>query len=714
MNLAPSLAERLASLPPDMREDALSRLGVDKAAALRWDWRFWARPNQLAPEGDWFIWLVLAGRGFGKTRLGAEWVRQEISAGRASRIAIVADTAADARDVLVEGSSGLLGIYPPDERPSYEPSKRRLTWPNGAVATLYSAEDPDQLRGPQHDLALCFIAGTMVLTEHGEKPIEDISIGDLVQTRLGLRMVSSAGMTDHSAEIWEMVASDGRVLVGTGDHPVFVPGRGFCPLRGLRNGDTLSVWKTDTSSGAESAGISIKGATSRTGRAASIIASFTSTITEKLARWLISTTETRTSPTTISPTSWRSRGGSIFESMGRAGSSFGEQRSDAGTPERMSGGSANLARDCAPTVARRSLRSGCAPSFAPRRARRQISGLDTRAITVASVRRLNKRAQVYNITVDDQPEYFANGILVHNCDELAKYKYMKETYDQIMFGLRLGTRPRMCITTTPRPVPLIRELLAREDVAVTRGGTRENRANLASTFWQEMRNRYEGTRLGRQELDGEVVDDVPGALWTRRGLDECRTREEVLPSFKRVLVAVDPAVTSGDDADETGIIVVALGDDGRAYVLADASTVATPQGWATRAISMMDLHGGDAVVVEVNQGGDMVANTIRSVRPSVKIIEVRATRGKHVRAEPVSALYEQGRVAHVGGFPELEDQMVLMTPTGYQGDNSPDRLDALVWGVTGLFEAVIRPPASPAPPKMLPPRPRGAHAWMTR
>lgn len=454
MNLAPSLAERLASLPPDMREDALSRLGVDKAAALRWDWRFWARPNQLAPEGDWFIWLVLAGRGFGKTRLGAEWVRQEISAGRASRIAIVADTAADARDVLVEGASGLLGIYPPDERPSYEPSKRRLTWPNGAVATLYSAEDPDQLRGPQHDLALC--------------------------------------------------------------------------------------------------------------------------------------------------------------------------------------------------------------------------------------------------------------------DELAKWRYMREAFDQLMFGLRLGTRPRMCITTTPRPVPLIRELLAREDVAVTRGGTRENRANLAATFWQEMRNRYEGTRLGRQELDGEVVDDVPGALWTRRALDECRTREEALPSFKRVLVAVDPAVTSGDDADETGIIVVALGDDGRAYVLADASTVATPQGWATRAISMMDLHGGDAVVVEVNQGGDMVANTIRSVRPSVKIIEVRATRGKHVRAEPVSALYEQGRVAHVGAFPDLEDQQVLMTPTGYQGENSPDRLDALVWGITALFENVIRPPAAPPPPKMLHRRPMGPNAWMAR
>ncbi|TPE53301.1 ATP-binding protein [Amaricoccus solimangrovi] len=440
-------------MPPDMREEALARLGDEKAARLRWDWEFWSRPSQLPPPGDWDIWLVLAGRGFGKTRAGAEWVRAEVDAKRASRIAIVADTAADARDVLVEGASGLLSIYPPAQKPLYEPSKRRVTFHTGATATLYSAEDPEQLRGPQHDLALA--------------------------------------------------------------------------------------------------------------------------------------------------------------------------------------------------------------------------------------------------------------------DELAKWRYMQETFDQIMFGLRLGSKPRLMITTTPRPVPLIRELLAKPNVVVTRGGTRENRANLAASFWQAVHDRYAGTRLGRQELDGEVVDDVPGALWTRRVLDGCRVREDALPDFKRVVVAVDPAVTSGEEADETGIVCAALGEDGRAYVLEDASLVATPQGWASRAISTLDLRGGDALVVEVNQGGEMVAQTIRSVRPTARILEVRATRGKHVRAEPISALYEQGRVSHVGAFPDLEDQMVLMTAQGYLGDRSPDRLDALVWALTALFPNLIRPVASP-PPVNAPRAPAGQHEWMNR
>ena len=332
-----SLAERLADLPPDSRAHALSRLTEAQAAELLHDWRgFWARPEQLAPEGDWLVWMVLAGRGYGKTRVGAEWVREEVETGRARRIALVAETAADARDVMVEGPSGLLSIFPPADRPTYEPSKRRLTWKNGAVATLYNGTEPDQLRGPQHDLA-----------------------------------------------------------------------------------------------------------------------------------WI---------------------------------------------------------------------------------------------------------------------------------DELAKFRYAQEAWDQLMFGLRLGARPRALVTTTPRPIPIVRELLKREgtDVVVTRGSTLANRSNLATSFLQALQDRYAGTRLGRQEIEAEVLDDVPGALWTRKMLDDNRVAEALLPALKRIVVAVDPAVTSDDTSDEpgeNGISVVGLGVNGHAYVLDDASLMGRPHEWASRAVAMHEDRG---------------------------------------------------------------------------------------------------------------------------
>ncbi len=454
-----SLAERLAALPLDVREEAIRQLGDEQSARLRHDWRgFWARPAQIAPGGDWDIWLVLAGRGFGKTRTGVEWLREVVAAKQTGgRVALVAETAADARDVLVEGESGLLSIYPRAERPIYEPSKRRLTWPCGTIGSLFNATEPDQLRGPQHGAALC--------------------------------------------------------------------------------------------------------------------------------------------------------------------------------------------------------------------------------------------------------------------DELSKWKYSQESWDQLQFGLRIGPKPRVCITTTPRPIPIIREMVKRaaagEGVVITRGGTGENRSNLAESFWKAVVERYAGTRLGRQELDAEVLDDVPGALWTRAMIDAARVREEDLPPMKRILVSVDPAVTSGEDADEHGIICGGVGEDQRGYVLDDASIQGTPDAWARRAISTLDRHGGDGVVVEVNQGGEMVAATLRSVRPSLRIIEVRASRGKHVRAEPIAALYEQGRISHIASFARLEDQMCLMTAQGYIGDRSPDRLDALVWLFTELFPAItkaVRKHEHPEPRRA----PAGAASWMAR
>ncbi|ADU50161.1 hypothetical protein Tmar_0036 [Thermaerobacter marianensis DSM 12885] len=400
----------------------MAELSDEEAEALLYDWRFWARPKQLPPEGPWRIWLILAGRGFGKTRTGAEWVREQVERHGRRRIAIVGRTAADVRDVMVEGESGILSISPPWFRPVYEPSKRRLTWPNGAIATLYSADEPDLLRGPQHDAA------------------------------------------------WA---------------------------------DELAAWRRP------------------------------------------------------------------------------------------------------------------------------------------------------------------------------------EAWDNLMFGLRLGPDPRVVVTTTPRPVKLIRDLLNDPTCVVTRGSTYENAANLAPAFLEQIISRYEGTRLGRQELYGEVLDDVPGALWQRKRIDELRVREA--PELVRVVVAIDPAVTSEEGSDETGIVVAGRGVDGDAYVLADRSCRMSPDGWARRAVKAYYDFDGDRIVGEVNNGGDLVETVIRTVDPKVPYKAVRASRGKAVRAEPVAALYEQGKVHHVGTFDHLEDQLCQITPDGYQGAGSPDRADALVWALTELM-----------------------------
>lgn len=426
-----SLIVSLASLPEGERNAFLASLTDRQAEELLWDWRAWARPNQLPPDGDWLTWLVLAGRGFGKTRCGAEWVRSiacgktPLSPGTHRRIAIIAETAADARDVLVEGESGILSVHPKDFRPSYEPSKRRLTWPNGAIGTLYNAVEPDQLRGPQHDAAFC--------------------------------------------------------------------------------------------------------------------------------------------------------------------------------------------------------------------------------------------------------------------DELAKWRYARETWDQLQFGLRLGNDPRQIITTTPRPIPILKEILAASTTVVTRGSTYDNKANLAEAFVKQIIAKYEGTRLGRQELNAEVLDDLPGALWTRDMIDAKRIR--TAPSMIRVVVAIDPSGTGGDadDGDSIGIVVAGKGIDGRGYVLADRTCKLSPDGWARRAVQAYREFGADRIVAERNFGGAMVEHVIRTVDKNVAYKEVTASRGKVARAEPVAALYEQGRVSHVGSFPELEDQMCMIASDGYIGEGSPDRCDALVWALTELM-----------------------------
>lgn len=278
-------------------------------------------------------------------------------------------------------------------------------------------------------------------------------------------------------------------------------------------------------------------------------------------------------------------------------------------------------------------------------------------------------------------------------DELAKYRYARETWDMLQFTMRAGNDPKVFVTTTPRPIQIIKDLIADKSTIVTRGSTFDNASNLAPQFLKNLKARYEGTRLGRQELNAEVLGDLPGALWSMATLDSYRLQSE--PKMGRIVVSVDPAVTNTEDSDYHGIIVAGMAEDKRGIVLEDASMQGGPAEWARRAVSLSRSWGADGVVVEVNQGGDMVAHTLRTIDPNLNIIEVRASRGKHVRAEPIAALYEQGRVAHVGSFPELENEMTQMTTSGYQGDGSPDRVDALVWAMSELFPDMVEPVHQP-------------------
>ena len=386
--------------------------------------QFRARPHQLPPDGDWLTWLILGGRGAGKTRAGAEWVRRIATATPPLEgpIALVGETFADTREVMIEGVAGLLTIHGSWERPRWLPSRRLLVWKNGAIAQAFSAEDPEALRGPQF-----------------------------------------------------------------------------------------------------------------------------------AAAW---------------------------------------------------------------------------------------------------------------------------------ADEIGKWREGEATWDMLQFGLRLGARPRQVVTTTPRPVPLIRRLLADDGTAVTRMSTRDNVKNLSPAFLSKVVSRYIGTRLGRQELDGELIEGRPDALWRHEEIETLRVA--AAPALTRIVVAVDPPASRRSGT--CGIVAAGIDKAGFGYVVADATTAnARPGEWAARALALWRRLQADALVVEVNQGGDMVAAVMREVDSAVPVKEVRATRGKWLRAEPVAALYEQGRVRHAGVFPELEDEMCDFGLDGLSAGRSPDRLDALVWALTALM-----------------------------
>jgi phage terminase large subunit-like protein len=268
-------------------------------------------------------------------------------------------------------------------------------------------------------------------------------------------------------------------------------------------------------------------------------------------------------------------------------------------------------------------------------------------------------------------------------DEVAAWRYT-DTWDQLLFGLRLGDCPQVVATTTPRPNVLTRQLMKTPGAAITRGATFDNSDNLAPSALAQLREKYAGTRLGRQELEGELLDDIPGALWTRAMIDGAMVKKA--PDLRRVVVAVDPSGTKGDgEGDDIGIVAAGLGNDGRGYVLADWTCQLSPEGWARRAVEAYSTFKADRIVAERNFGGAMVEAVIRARDAKVPFKEVTASRGKIARAEPIAALYEQGKVSHVGSFTDLEDQMCAMTPSGYIGEGSPDRADALVWALTELM-----------------------------
>jgi len=311
---------------------------------------------------------------------------------------------------------------------------------------------------------------------------------------------------------------------------------------------------------------------------------------------------------------------------------------------------------------------------------------------VASIRKTSRRADVYDIAVEGAAEFFANGILVHNCDEIAAWQDPTECWDMITFGNRLGAHPRVVVTTTPRPIPIVRMLLKDPTTAISRGSMYENEANLAPTFIKKIRTLYEGTRLGRQEIHAEVLDDNPGALWRWSMIEAARVKNAPY-DYLRVVTAIDPAVSSREDSDETGIVTVGRascfckgadkGED-HAFVVADDSAIMSPDEWAKKAAKAYADHDCDRVIGEVNNGGDLVESNLRTLgNANLAYRAVHASRGKQIRAEPIAGLYEQGKVHHIGTFPKLEDQLTQWNPLVDKW--SPDRLDALVWALTDLM-----------------------------
>ena len=661
-----SAAEKFRLLPARVREQRLTKLTPEEKLSLFYKWEFWARPNQLLPAGEWTTWMIMAGRGFGKTRTGAEAVRRWVRTNRL--VNIIAPTSDDARDVCIEGESGILAICPPDERPIYKASKRLLLWPNGARSLIFTADEPERLRGKQHMKLWCFTAGTSVLSQAGSVPIETLRRGDRVWTREGLQFIEFTGA--RTAEVGKVFFSDGSFLIGTFDHPVLTS-VGWTMLGCLAKGQTAfagNVCRAAISRAMKDRGKFISTVRSGSQRTARSRQGCTSII------------ETGIDPTTNYPISnWSRQGITSAANPKRPPLSL---RSFANHAERTSSAVEETNGSDAAVVAIDSPMIGGADHGAARIAGDPlVRSVEISAVSVASIWEPAGTATVHNLKVRNIPEFFANGILVHNCDELAAWRF-DASWDQARFGLRLGNFPQAIVTTTPKPIKIVKEILKESSTFLTRGTTYENRSNLASAFYSHIITKYEGTRLGRQELNAELLEDRPGALWTHALIDQHRVQK--MPALVKMGIALDPATTSTETSDEWGI--VGAGKDDRNpphfYVFCDESEILTPNAAGQRAIRLYKEWELDRIIGETNQGGDMIESILRLLGFRYKYKGVHASRGKFTRAEPISSLYEQGRVHHVGTFAPLEDEMCDYDPD--VTDPSPNRMDALVWVLTWL------------------------------
>lgn len=651
-----------------------------------------ARAEQLPPADDvWDVWNLLAGRGFGKTRTGAEWVIEQ--ARSFERGALVGPTAADVRDIMVEGESGILACARSGFRPEYQPSKRKLVYPNGSVQHCYSADEPDRLRGPQHHYFWCIAAGVPVLTEHGWVPVENVRDGELVATRGGLLPSTGAVRTKRDAELVEVVTESGARVVCTPDHRIATGPTTWAEARNLTVGDTIVVWNSPMDrarprhglSGAADVTTTRRGATTGTAGDGCFTGTSGLLSTGRSRTGMSSTTLITSSPTTgstISSASHRPSTSGITPLTGtRPGLTTTSRLKSDQTPHGMGGPGGSHATSSVLSAGAPSSQRECAPSTA---------GSCAVADRVVRVLRLPRRSDVYDIGVPGGGEFVAGGIVVHNCDEIAAWRYLQQAWDMLQMGLRLGEHPRGCVTTTPRPLPLIKELVKDERVHTVRGSTYDNLHNLAPTFRRAVLDRYAGTTLGRQELDAEILEDLPGAMVRRADIDHARV--DRAPELDLVVVAVDPAGTG--TGDEAGIVVVGRGaDDGHAYVLADYSGQLTAQATGEKAWRALEEHGAAYLVYEDNFGKqwlrDGLADAYRRLHPddpdtpAKRMRKVTAQHGKKLRAQPVAMRYEQGRVHHMGTLALLEDQLTTWNPD--DDHDSPDRIDALVHGVTDLL-----------------------------
>lgn len=547
----------------DLTAGDLERMGPHAISYLRWQlaWLEQGRPQQHIPKGDWSECGVLAGRGFGKTRVGAEWLGREAyddPSGFDSYV--ICPTLGDVKKVAFEGESGLLAVVPPDLVIDYNKSDLAITIRNvaGGKSKLqgFSAEQPERLRGPQACRAYCFVAGTMVATPAGERPIEVLRPGDVVLTRRGPRAVLAAGMTNPAAEVWELRTSAGRVLRGTGDHLVWAKDRGFVPLRSLQRGDTMRAWQASRQHGTGARGI-YTATTTAAARARSCIARSIRHIMALSVSSSMSTMLMAIRPITSWLTLRLSADGSTCGGIPRA-ASWPCLRTSTALGLSAYGRRRSLPSAYARTAEKHTCLRECEPNFVSQLALPSTGGTHTpdttsvlsscRVLNVANTKELQP---VFDITVADAHEFYANGVLVHNCDEISSWQYDQETWDMMQFGLRLGDNPQVLWTTTPKPKEMIRTLTApRKGRLIIRGRTYDNKANLPDAFFRQL-EQYEGTKLGRQELDGELLDPEEAGIIKRSWFRLWPTKRP-LPEFEWIVMSLDTAFTEATHDKKTG------------------------------------------------------------------------------------------------------------------------------------------------------------------